>query len=119
MEEVLQLYTRRENPRYPMVCFDESCKQLLKEIQPPRPTEPGEPRRYDYQYERNGVCNLFMFFEPLTGQRHVTVTDTRTQLDYAAQMKFLVDERFPNAVKILLIQDNLNTHVPAALLHCV
>ncbi len=77
MEEVLQLYTRHEDCRYPMICFDESCKQLLKETEPQLPAQPGKPRRYDYQYERNGVCNLFMMFEPLTGQRHVAVTDTR------------------------------------------
>jgi DDE superfamily endonuclease len=115
MEEVLQLYTSREDPRYPLVCFDESSKQLISETQIPQPVQPGQPPRYDYQYERNGTVNLFMFFAPLLGWRHVEVTDQRTQIDYAQQMKYLVDHGFPNAVKIRVVQDNLNTHVPASL----
>jgi len=77
--------------------------------------EPGEPQRYDYQYERNGVCNLFMFFEPLTAWRHVSVTHRRTAVDYAMQMKYLVDECYPDALKIRIVHDQLNTHVPASL----
>ena len=77
--------------------------------------EPGEPQRYDYQYERNGVCNLFMLFEPLTAWRHVAVTERRTAVDYAIQMKYLVDECYPDALKITVVHDQLNTHVPASL----
>jgi hypothetical protein len=97
------------------VGFDESCKQLVKETRDPIPAEPGQKRRYDYQYERNGVANLFMFFEPLTGWRHIEVTNQRTAIDYAHQMKYLVDERYPMADKIRVIQDQLNTHVRASL----
>ncbi|BAY32177.1 transposase [Nostoc carneum NIES-2107] len=115
MEEVLDVYKRPYDETNPWVCFDESCKQLVKEIRDPIPTEPGQLERYDYQYERNGVANLFMFFEPLTGWRHVEVTDQRTAVDYAHQMKYLVDERYPQADKIGVIQDQLNTHAKASL----
>ncbi len=98
-----------------LICFDESCKQLVKETREPIQAEPGKLERYDYQYERNGVANLFMFFEPLTGWRHVEVTERRTAIDYAHQMKYLVDERYPQADKIGVIQDQLNTHVKASL----
>ena len=81
----------------------------------PLPGKPGQPERYDYQYERNGVANLFMFFEPLAAWRHVEVTDRRTAIDYAQQMKYLVDERYPDAIKITVVQDQLNTHDPASL----
>ena len=94
---------------------DESCKQLVKETRQPIQAEPGSLGRYDYQYERNGVANLFMFFEPLTGWRHIEVTERRTAVDYAHQMKYLVDERYPMADKIGVIQDQLNTHVKASL----
>jgi len=99
MEDVLDVYTCAYDPHHPVVCFDESNKQLLGEKIEPLPMEPGEPQRYDYQYERNGVCNLFMFFEPLTAWRHVSVTH-RTAVDYAMQMKYLVDECYPDALKI-------------------
>lgn len=115
MEDVLDVYTRSYDPLHPWVCFDESNKQLIAETQLPLPAEPGRPERYDYQYERNGVSNLFMFFEPLGAWRHVEVTDRRTAIDYARQMKYLVDERYPNALKITVIHDQLNTHVPASL----
>ncbi len=115
MEDVLDIYTRPYNPLYPWVCFDESNKQLVAEKIEPLPAEPGQPERYDYQYERNGVSNLFMFFEPLASWRHVEVTDRRTAIDYAQQMKYLVDERYPDASKITVIHDQLNTHVPASL----
>lgn len=98
-----------------MVCFDESSKQLISETREPLPPQPGQPERFDYEYQREGVCNLFMFFEPLTGDRHVEVTDQRTSIDYAQQMKYLVDERHPQAKKIRVVQDNLNTHVKASL----
>ncbi len=113
--DVLDVYTRPKDPLHPSVCFDESNKQLVAEKIEPLPAEPGQPERYDYQYERNGVANLFMFFEPLAAWRHVEVPDQRTALDYAQQMKYLVDEGYPKAIKITLIQDQLNTHVPASL----
>lgn len=115
MEDILEVYTRPYNPLHPVVCFDESNKQLVGEIVEPLPLEPGKPQRYDYQYERNGVCNLFMFSEPLVGWRHVEVTDRRTKQDYAQQMKYLVDVRYPHAELITVVHDQLNTHVPCAL----
>lgn len=115
MEEILELYTRPYNPVYPLVCFDESSKQLISEIRQPLTAQPGKPERFDYQYSREGVSNLFMFFEPLKAWRHVEVTERRTSIDYAQQMKYLVDERYPEAEKIRLVQDNLNTHVKASL----
>jgi hypothetical protein len=115
MEEVLQIYTTPYDPDYPLVCFDESSKQLISETRIPLPPEPGKTERFDYEYKREGVCNLFMFFEPLAGWRHVEVTDRRTQIDYAQQMKYLVDERYPHAQKIRIVQDNLNTHIGASL----
>jgi len=115
MEEVLDLYKLPYDPDYPLVCLDESCKQLVSETRQPLPLEAGQPERYDYEYERQGVCNLFMFFEPLTGWRHVEVTDQRTQVDYAHQLKYLADKRYASAKKIRLTQDNLNTHVKSSL----
>lgn len=115
MEEVLQLYTSNYDPDYPLVCFDETSKQLISEIKKPIPAEPGQSERFDYEYQREGVSNLFMFFEPFTGWRHVEVTDQRRSVDYAQQMKYLVDQRHPQAKKIKVVQDNLNTHVKASL----
>lgn len=115
MEDVLSVYTRPLDPRYPVVCFDETSKQLVQETQVPLPPEPGQPKRYDYEYERNGVCNLFMFSEPLAGWRHVEVTERRTKQDYAQQMKYLVDVRYPDADWITIVHDQLNTHDPSAL----
>lgn len=115
MEDVLDIYQSEYDEKKPWVCFDESCKQLVQEIKEKIPASPGEPEKYDYQYKRNGVANLFMFFEPLQGWRHVEVTEHRTAIDYAHQMKYLVDERHPNAEKIRVIQDNLNTQVRASL----
>ncbi len=115
MEDVLDVYTRPYDPLHPSVCFDESNKQLVAEKIEPLAIESGQPERYDYQYERNGTANLFMFFEPLAAWRHVEVTDRRTAIDYAKQMKYLVDERYPDAIKITVIHDQLNTHVPASL----
>lgn len=115
MEEILALYSQPQDEDYPLVCFDESAKQLTKETHQPEAMTSGKPAREDYQYERNGTANLFMFSAPLEGWRHVAVTERRTQLDDAAQMKWLVDEAFPQAQKIRVVQDNLNTHVPASL----
>lgn len=98
-----------------MVCFDETSKQLVKETRQPQAAEPGRAAREDYQYERNGTANLFLFSAPLLGWRHVAVTDQRTQMDYAKQMKWLVEVAFPEAIKVRVVQDNLNTHVKSAL----
>jgi hypothetical protein len=110
MEDVLDVYTQPEDPDEPLVCFDETGKQLVKETRTSRPREPGQPLRYDYEYERNGVANLFLFYEPLTGWRHVEVTDRRTKADFAHQMKGLVDERHPQARRVKVVPDYLNTH---------
>ena len=115
MEDILEVYKRPLDPRRPLVCLDESSKQHVKEVVNPMPVEPGKPERYDTEYERNGVSNLFMMFEPLTGWRHVEVTDRRTAIDWAHQIKFLVDVRHKDAEKVILVGDNLNTHSPASL----
>ena len=115
MEDVLALYHEPYDPLYPMVCFDETSKQLIKETRIPLPTGPGQVQRYDYEYERNGVRNLFLFFEPLASWRHVKVTQRRTKKDWAWCMKQLVDEFYPDAISIRVVLDNLNTHNPAAL----
>jgi hypothetical protein len=103
MEEVLEVYHRPYDPNYPVVCFDESSKQQVKETRIPIAMEPGQPERYDCEYERNGVSNLFMVFEPLAARRQVAVTDQRTALDYAAQMQQLVDVHYPDALKIVVV----------------
>ncbi len=115
MEETLEVYHRPYSPQRPLVCIDESSKQQVKETRAPQPCQPGQVRRYDYEYERNGVSNLFMIFAPLEGWRHVKVTDRRTNVDWAHCLKDLVDVHFPQAEKIMLMSDNLNTHKPAAL----
>ena len=112
---MLEVYTRPYDARYPQVCLDEVSKQLLREPRPALPTKPGQPMRIDYEYERGGVKNLFLLCEPLTGQRHVTVTDHRTKADFAQQIKDLVDSHYPDAERIVLVMDNLNTHSPASL----
>ena len=110
-----RVYKRDFKPNEPLVCMDETSKQLTKETRCPIPAAPGRPARYDYEYERNGVCNLFMFFEPLAGKRHVSVTERRTKADWASQIKELVDVHYPTAQKITLVMDNLNTHTGASL----
>jgi hypothetical protein len=115
MEDVLDVYHEPYDPLRPVVCFDEGTKQLLRETRTPLPMEPGQPLRYDYEYERQGTCNLFVFCEPLAAWRHIEVTDRRTLIDYAQCMKYLVDEHHPEAEVIRVVQDNLNTHKPAAL----
>ena len=115
MENVLDLYHRPEVAAYPLVCVDETNKQHLKETRHPLPVIEGSASRYDSEYERKGVSNLFMIFAPLLRFRHVEVTDTRTSLDFAHICRDLVDVHFPNAEKILLVCDNLNTHKPASL----
>jgi transposase len=115
MEDVLDVYTRPYDPRYPQVCMDEVSKQLLRDARQSLPMEPGRVERRDYEYERGGVVNLFLFCEPLRGRRWVDVTERRTKMDWAHQIKELVDERYPEAERIVLVMDNLNTHTPASL----
>lgn len=115
MEDVLEVYAEPYDPKRPKVCFDETPKQLIAETRHPLPARPGQPERYDYEYQRNGTCNLFLFFEPDQAWRHVTVTDQRTKVDFAHQMKWLVDEGYPEAEVVRVILDNLNTHRIAAL----
>jgi len=115
MEDVLDVYTRPYDERYPQVCFDELSKQLLADIQEPLPMEPERPQRDDYEYERRGVRNLFLWYEPLRSRRHVEVTARRTRIDFGKQMKDLVDVHYPDAIKVVLVVDNLNTHSPASL----
>ncbi len=98
-----------------MVCFDEGTKQLIGETRIPVPMQPGQPQRYDYEYERHGTCNIFMFFEPLRAWRHAEVTDHRTKADFAYCMKWLADEVYPDADKIRIMPDNLNTHTLSSL----
>ncbi len=115
MEDVLAVYTRPHDPARPLVCLDETSKQLVGETRPAVPMAPGRPARHDYEYRRNGTANLFMAFAPLEGRRHVKVTAQRTAIDYAHMLKDLSDIHFAYAEKIILVQDNLNTHVPASL----
>ena len=115
MEDVLDVYHRPYDPRRPQVCIDEACKQLLGHKQPPLPTQPGQVQRVDYEYERLGVANLFMVYEPLQARRQVTVTKRRTKVDFAHLIKDLVDVQYPEAEQIVIVMDNLNTHTPASL----
>jgi hypothetical protein len=115
MEDVLEVYTRPYDPRRPLVCLDETSKQLLRDAREGQPPAPGRPRRVDYEYEREGVMNRFLCCEPLAGQRWVDVTAQRTRRDWAQQIQQLVDVRYPDAERIVLILDNLNTHTPGAL----
>ncbi len=115
MEDVLEVYTRPEDPQHPLVCMDEISKQLVSETRLPLPIQPGQPARFDAEYVRNGVANLFIFYEPLRGQRRVEVTDQRTRIDWAHAIQDLVDVRYPEAETIMLVMDQLNTHSPASL----
>jgi len=115
MESVLDLYAAPFDEKLPVVNFDETSKQLIAETRQPLSAPPGAVERFDYEYERNGVCNLFMFCEPKRGWRHVAVTAQRTMKDFAHQMRWLVDEGFPQAERVKVVMDNLNTHKPASL----
>jgi uncharacterized small protein (DUF1192 family) len=115
MEDILEVYQRPYDPHRPLVCLDETSKQLIAETRVPIAAKPGQPGRHDYEYRRNGTANLFMMFAPLEGWRHVKVTDRHTALDYAQVLKELSDTHFPGSEKIVLVQDNLNTHKPASL----
>ena len=115
MEDVLDLYSEPYDPRRPVVCFDETSTQLLADVRPPLAAEPGRPRREDYEYRREGTRNLFLFIEPLAGWRHVAVTEQRTKVDFAHQMRWLAEEAYPEADVIRVVLDNLNTHSKASL----
>ena len=114
MEDVLDVYKRPYNEKRPVVCVDELNKQMVKEIRQPLPLEPGKPERFDTEYERNGTSNVFLSFEPLKGKRQVKVTERRTKVDWANYIKELVDGEYSQAEKIILVQDNLNTHTGAS-----
>jgi len=115
MEDVLDVYAEPYKPWQPVVCFDERPCQLVADTLEPLPRQPGRAKRVDYEYERHGMCNAFMLFQPLAGWREVKVTERRTQHDFAQVMRELVDVHFPHAEKIRVVLDNLNTHSPASL----
>lgn len=115
LEDVLEVYTRPYDPQRPQVCIDETSKQLVAETRAPLPASPGQPARVDYEYERQGTANLFMVFEPLAGQRRVKVTERRTAVDFAHLLQEVVAVQYPQADKIVLVMDNLNTHKLASL----
>ena len=115
MEDVLDLYEEPSDPKWPVVCFDEMPYQMVAEKRTPLPTKPGQPARYDYEYERKGMLNVFAFFEPKRGWRHLEVTERRTAVDFALAMRRLVDEHYSEAEKVRVVLDNLNTHTPASL----
>lgn len=115
MEEVLDVYRRPYDERFPQVCMDETSKQLTKETRVPIAASPGNVERYDTEYERNGTANIFMVYEPLAGKRITKVTEQRTKIDWAHFIKELVDDHYKDATKIVLVMDNLNTHTNASL----
>lgn len=114
MEDVLEVYKRPLDPKRPLVCMDELSKQLIGEVRTPIPMTSGKPAKFDYEYKRLGVANMFMFFAPLVGKRTVAVTEQRTRNDWALAMRDLLEETYPEAEKIVLVMDNLNTHSPAS-----
>jgi hypothetical protein len=114
MEDVLEVYQRPHDPERPLVCLDETSKQLVIETRQPISAKPGKPARHGHEYERNGVANLFMMFAPLEGWRHVKVTDRHAAVDYAHALRDISDAHFPDAAKIVLVQANLSTHTPAS-----
>ena len=124
MEDVLDLYHADYDPDHPVVCFDETSRQLVADKRPVIGAKPGRVERYDYEYKRNGTRNLFMFCEPKAGWRHVEVTERRTAVDFAHQMRWLVDDAYPHTETIRLVLDNLNTHkllvpVPGLVVRCL
>jgi transposase len=114
MEDVLEVYKRPYDAKRPLICMDEMPKQLLSDVHEPLPVRPGQPTRQDYEYKRGGVADLFMLFEPLVGKRHVEITDQRRRVEWAEVMRKVSDELYPEAEKIVVVLDNLNTHTPAA-----
>lgn len=115
MEDVLEVYQRPYMSEYPVICLDETNRQLIEETRPSLPAKPGESKKVDFGYRRNGVIDFFMMFEPLTGQRHVEVRTSRKRMDFAYCIKNLVDIYYPDCKKIILVMDNLNTHSIASL----
>ena len=115
MEDVRDVYTRPYDPQRPLVCMDEVSKQLVGEVRTPLPPSPGQPERYDAEYVRNGTCNLFLFYEPLVGRRQLHISDRRRRVEWAQCIKHLVDVQYPEAEKIILVMDQLNTHSPSSL----
>ena len=115
MEDILKVYRRPCNPNEPLVCMDETTKQLVKEVHNPIAMQPGKRACYDFEYERNDVCNFFMFYEPFGGRRYTTVTEHRTKIDWAHQIKELLEIHYPDVTKIVQVMDNLNTHTGASL----
>jgi hypothetical protein len=115
MEDVLEVYARPIDPLRPLVCLDECTKQLVAETRTPLPAKPGQPARYDYEYERNGTAAIFCVVAPHLGWRHIEERARKARLDYAEVLRTLADESFPQAERIVLVQDNLNTHSPASL----
>ena len=115
MEDVLAVYQLPHDPRFPVVCMDESSKQLVGEVQAPIPAAPGHGQILDHEYVRHGVAEIFVEIEPLAGRRHVEVTERRTRKDWARFIKGMLDERYPDAIKVRLVMDNLNTHGTASL----
>ena len=114
MEQILKLYARPYDPENPTVCYDEHPYQLLSDVWESMPMEPGKPKRVDYEYKREDTCNVFIFYEPLTGWRRVLIRDTRKRLDFAECMKILADEWFPEAYQVHVVLDQLNTHTPGS-----
>ena len=110
MYRVLNLYNKSYDPLVPVVCFDEKSKQLLADSRTPIPMRPGHVRKYDYEYRRNGTCNIFVAIEPKAGKHHIQVTDKRTRQDFALFMKWLIDKKYKKARKVMMVLDNLNTH---------
>jgi hypothetical protein len=115
MEDVLDVYARAHSDAEPLICMDEASKQLLRDDQPPEPMQPGRPAREDYHYERRGTQALFMFFDPIRGYRHVSARDSRTAVDWAEEIAWLLEVAYPDAKKVKLVCDNLNTHDTASL----
>ncbi len=115
MEDILDVYERPYDPKRPVICIDEKSKQLVCTPNGSMPAKPGRPRRIDSEYKRNGTANIFSWMEPLTGRRNANVTERRTAIDFAEQVKTLVDVEYPSAERIVLVSDNLNTHGPGSL----
>ena len=115
MEDVLDVYELPYNPRVPVVCMDEKPYQLLGEVKDSWAMRPGDTKKIDSEYVRNGTCSIFAFVEPLGGTHHVSVREHRTALDWAEEIRYLIDVMYPDAEKIILVMDNLNTHKPASL----
>ena len=111
----MEVYHLPYDPAHPVVCMDESSKQLVGEVYEPIPCKPGQPKRLDAEYVRNGVAEIFMEVEPLAGRRHIAITERRTRKDWAQQIKTMLDERYPDAMQVRLVMDNLNTHHIASL----